>query len=111
MLSVTDAANQAYLPLSVVFAGDSDLPKWLGQHGAGITRTLQIDHFQNLLLDFMFAVLQQWGAPFQILTEQVSQNIKRPDRSRSAPPLPGTEHLAGENIGADAIPMPTARGA
>jgi len=76
MISVTDAANQAELPLSVVFAGDSDLPKWLGQHGAGISRTLQIDHFQNLPLDLTLAVLRQWGAPFQILAEQLSQKDK-----------------------------------
>lgn len=76
MISVADAANQSALPLSVILAGDSDLPKWLGQHGAGISRTLQIDHFQNLPLDLTLAVLRQWGTPFQILTEQVSQKDK-----------------------------------
>jgi hypothetical protein len=76
MISVMDAAAQADLPLSVIFAGDSDLPKWLGQHGAGISRTLQIDLFQNLPLDLTLAVLRQWGAPFQFLAEQISQKDK-----------------------------------
>jgi len=76
MISVTDAANQAEIPLSVIFAGDSGLPKWLGQHGAGFSRTLQIDHFQNLPLDLTLAVLRQWGAPFQFLAEQISQKEK-----------------------------------
>jgi len=76
LISVFDAANQADIPLSVVFAGESGLPKWLGQHGAGLSRTLQIDHFQNLPLDMTLAVLRQWGTPFQSLAEKISEKDK-----------------------------------
>jgi hypothetical protein len=76
LISVVDAANQADIPVSVIFAGESGLPRWLGQHGAGLSRTLQIDYFQNLPLDLTLAVLRQWGAPFQSLAEQISQKDK-----------------------------------
>lgn len=73
MVSVIDAANHADIPMSAVFAGGNELPKWLGQHGSGLSRTLQIDHFQNLPLDLTLAVLRQWGTPFQDLAERIAQ--------------------------------------
>jgi len=76
MISVVDAANQADLPLSVIFAGESGLPKWLGQHGAAFSRTLQINHFQNLPFDLTLAVLRPWGEPFQSLVAKVSEKDK-----------------------------------
>ena len=76
LVSVIDAANQADLPISAVFAGGSDLPRWLNQHAAGFSRTLQIDHFQNLPLDLTLAVLRQWGSPFESLTERITQKEK-----------------------------------
>lgn len=76
MVSIIDAANQADIPMGAIFAGGSELPRWLGQHAAGISRTLQIDHLQNLPLDLALAVLRQWGDPFHALTERISQKEK-----------------------------------
>lgn len=76
IVSLVDAANQANLPLSMILAGETGLPKWLMQHGAGFSRTLQIDHFQNLPLDLTLAVVRQWGTPFQTLAERIAAKDK-----------------------------------
>lgn len=71
VVAVFDAVNQAGIALSVVFAGDSSLPRWLGQDGAGLSRTVQIDHVQNLSVELTIAVLRHWAPPFEKLAEQI----------------------------------------